>query len=196
MNSMVVNLGPVYPTLAEPEVVSTGTGFVYNPRCLKRDISVWLTSQWSTDNHSSTLIENNPDIYWFQTSMQGELTTTSYGVHAAGHFTYGGDPGGVSLRPGEAKNQMLTFQQDVYSSPGDPAFFLHHGQIDRTWWIWQNQNLPSTLSAISGTITFFDLSPSRNGTLEDYIDLGINAEPIPIKDMMSTLDGPLCYIYV
>lgn len=43
--SMSVNLGPVAPTLAEPEVVATGAGSAYNPRCLKRDVSVWVSSQ-------------------------------------------------------------------------------------------------------------------------------------------------------
>jgi len=44
-SSMSVNLGPVSPTLAEPEVVATGSGAAYNPRCLKRDVSVWVSSQ-------------------------------------------------------------------------------------------------------------------------------------------------------
>jgi hypothetical protein len=25
---------------------------------------------------------------------------------------------------------------DLYTSPGDPAFYLHHGQIDRLWDFW------------------------------------------------------------
>jgi len=27
---------------------------------------------------------------------------------------------------------------DPFISPGDPAFYLHHGQVDRVYWIWQN----------------------------------------------------------
>jgi tyrosinase len=37
-------------------------------------------------------------------------------MHAAGHFSIGGDGG------------------DVFSSPNDPAFFLHHAMVDRVWW--------------------------------------------------------------
>lgn len=102
---MTVNLGPVDPTLAEPEVKSTGAGSAYNPRCLKRDISSWVSSQWNTDANSTTLITQNPDIYWFQTVMQGDFANGVYGVHTGGHFTFGGDPGG-----------------DIFSSPGDPAY--------------------------------------------------------------------------
>jgi tyrosinase len=42
---MTVNLGPVSPTLAEPEVVpQNGSGLAYNPCCLIRDISSWVSS--------------------------------------------------------------------------------------------------------------------------------------------------------
>ena len=103
--SVSVNLGPVAPTLAEADVVATGPGSAYNPRCIKRDISAWVSSQWNTDANSTTLITQNPDIYWFQTVMQGDFASGFYGVHTGGHFTFGGDPGG-----------------DIFSSPGDPAY--------------------------------------------------------------------------
>ena len=205
---MTVNLGPVAPTLAESDVVPTGPGSAYNPRCLKRDISEWVSSQWNTDANSTSLLTQNPDIYWFQTVMQGDFASGFYGVHTGGHFTFGGDPGG-----------------DIFTSPGDPAyvespkstpvpskgkkyyskslantnvsrFWLHHGQIDRTWWIWQNQDIKNRQNAISGTITLNNSPPSRNGTLEDVIELGVNAPGMQIKDAMSTIAGPFCYIYV
>lgn len=96
-----------------------------------------------------------------------------------GHYTIGGDPGG-----------------DFFVSPGDPAFFLHHAQIDRVWWIWQNQDLANRQNAISGTITLFDTPPSRNGTLDDLLDVGILGDPLAIRDAMNTVDGRFCYVYV
>src|SRR6266536_5037090 len=149
---MVVNLGPVAPTLAEPEVIANN-GTIYNPRCLKRDVSQLVSSRWTTDDNSTDLITNNLDIYWFQTVMQGDFANGVFSVHTGGHFTVGGDPGG-----------------DIFTSPGDPAFWLHHAQIDRTWWIWQNQDIQTRLNAISGTITLNNSPPSRNGTLYDVID--------------------------
>jgi tyrosinase len=166
---MTVNLGPVAPTLAEPEVIATGAGSAYNPRCLKRDVSVWVSSQWTTDQNSTDLITQNADVYTFQNTMQGNFSAGFYGVHTGGHFTIG----------------------------GDPAFFLHHSQIDRTWWIWQNQDLANRQNAIAGTITLNNDPPSRNGTLEDMLNLGYaNTNSITIGDGMSTLAGPYCYIYV
>lgn len=48
------------------------------------------------------------------------LVRNSLGVHGGGHFTIAGDPGA-----------------DSFISPGDPAFYLHHSQVDRVYWIWQ-----------------------------------------------------------
>jgi len=178
--NMTVNLGPVSPTLAEPEVVpQSGNGLQYNPRCLKRDVSEWVSSQWNTDAQSYSLITQNNDILDFQNTMQGNFATGFFGVHTGGHFTIGGDPGG-----------------DLFASPGDPMFWLHHGQIDRTWWIWQNQDLANRQNQIAGTITIDNEPPSRNGTLTDYLNMGVNAPTVQIKDVTSTTAGPLCYIYV
>lgn len=175
---MVVNLGPVSPTLQETTQIKNN-GSIYNPRCLKRDISPWVSSQWSTDQQSVDLITKSADIATFQSTMQGDFDKGFYGVHTAGHFTYGGDPAG-----------------DLFTSPGDPAFYLHHAQIDRTWWIWQNHGLDKRLAAISGTITLNNRPPSANATLQDKIWMGVVADTVTVGDVMSTVDGPLCYIYV
>src|SRR6187402_2344504 len=114
---MKVNLGPVANTLAIADLTPNpnGDGSGYNPRCLRRDVSVWVSSQWNTDQSSTDLITDSDDVGTFQTVMQGDFASGFYGVHTGGHFTIGGDPGG-----------------DLFTSPGDPTFFLHHAQIDRT----------------------------------------------------------------
>ncbi|CAL3967961.1 hypothetical protein PZA11_006984 [Diplocarpon coronariae] len=177
--NMKVNLGPVSPTLAAKGVVSSSSSSAYNPRCLRRDITSWASSRWSTDAQSTSLITQNTDIESFQTVMQGDFDRGFYGVHTAGHFTMAGDPSG-----------------DIFASPGDPAFWLHHAQIDRTWWIWQNQDLGARQNAIGGTITLNNSPASRPGRLDDPITLGVNAPNITIGDAMSTLAGPFCYIYL
>ena len=75
-------------------------------------------------------------------------------------------------------------------------FWLHHGMIDRVWWIWQNLDRRRRIDTIAGTITLFNSPPSRNGTLEDWIDLEVNAPARQIKDLVDTMEGPLCYIYL
>jgi tyrosinase len=81
------------------------------------------------------------------------------------------------------------------NSDSDPYFFLHHAQIDRVWWIWQNLDLVNRLYAIDGTLTLLNTPPSRNGTLDDTIWLGVNGEPITIRSAVSTLAGKFCYVY-
>jgi tyrosinase len=62
--------------------------------------------------------------------------------------------------------------------------------------IWQNQDIANRQNAIAGTITLNNSPASRNGTLDDYVSLGVNAVDIQIKNLMSTLAGPFCYIYI
>lgn len=175
---MTVNLGPVAPTLST-SVAQTGNGLTYNPRCMKRDINSWVSSRWSTDAQSFSLLTQNPDIYWFQTVMQGLFAEGFYGVHTAGHFTFQGDPAG-----------------DLFTSPGDPMFWLHHAQIDRTWWMWQNMDIEGRTEMVSGTETLGNVPPSRNGTLADVVGVGNLADAVVIGDVVSTVGGPLCYVYV
>lgn len=39
---------------------------------------------------------------------------------------------------------------DQSASPGDPVFFLHHANLDRLWWEWQQKDIPTRLSEMSG----------------------------------------------
>ena len=112
--------------------------------------------------------------------MQGNFPGGFLGVHTAGHFTVGGDPGG-----------------DLFTSPGDPYFFLHHAMIDRTWWTWQNLHPDLRTNVIAGTLTINNNPPSRDATLDDIIELGFNAPGITIREASSSIGGsPFCYVYL
>lgn len=115
-------------------------------------------------------------------ATEGYPGTNDIGIHGGGHYTIGGDPG-----------------RDLFTSPGDPVFYLHHGMIDRVWWIWQTLDVQKRTGAegISGTGTFMNQPPSPNTTLDTTIDLGYAAgSPIKMRDLMSTTAGPFCYIYL
>jgi tyrosinase len=114
--------------------------------------------------------------------MEGQFNIGLWGVHAAGHYTISGDPGG-----------------DFFLAPGDPAFWLHHGMIDRVWWIWQMQDMTARRMQTSMTLTFLNQPPTRNGTIEDTVDLGILGPAVKLSDLVDTLgglDGKMCYLYV
>ncbi|KAK6223860.1 hypothetical protein LQW54_000004 [Pestalotiopsis sp. IQ-011] len=177
--NMVANLGPISPTMAGQTKVNSS--FAYNPRCLKRDLSAYTASSWLTTTNLVNLTLGNAasTIETFQNELQGRFPQGFLGLHAAGHFSIGGDAG------------------DLFSSPVDPVFFLHHAMLDRVWWIWQALHLDQA-DTIAGTITLFNNPPSRNTTLEDTIYMGQSNAPVrPISELLNSLgDSPFCYIYL
>ncbi|CAH0027308.1 unnamed protein product [Clonostachys rhizophaga] len=52
--------------------------------------------------------------------------------HTAGHFGVGGT------------------MYDPAASPGEPLFYLHHTNLDRLWWEWQQDNLTFRLTDMGG----------------------------------------------
>jgi tyrosinase len=175
-----VNLGPVSMPLNNGSVIGggPGTGLAYNPRCMKRDISAAINMAYANATSVLNLLKQN-SIANFQLVMQGVPGSGNIGVHGGGHYTIGGDPA-----------------DDVFSSPGDPAFYLHHGMIDLTWWVWQMLDFKNRRNQISGTQTFLNQPPSPDVTFDDTIDLNYaGGGPITIRELMSINDGPFCYTY-
>ncbi|KAK0610013.1 tyrosinase-like protein [Bombardia bombarda] len=179
---MVVHIGPVaLPIYGTTNYTGQPNPFLDNPRCLKRDLTADSTRRFATFRNTTDLILGTSTIELFQAVMQGDprYTTGTIGIHGGGHYTISGDPGG-----------------DPWISPGDPAFYLHHAQLDRVYWIWQFLDIANRQN-VWGTGTFLDFPPSPNVTLNDYLDLGVLNKPIQIKDMISTVGGkPLCYVYI
>ncbi|KAK3899123.1 hypothetical protein C8A05DRAFT_37278 [Staphylotrichum tortipilum] len=178
---MVVHLGPVSPSVdPAPPANPRADGYGDNPRCLRRDISNQLSSKYARTQDIVNLITNQKTIATFQDTMQsagGFGIGGGMGVHSAGHFTIAGDPGG-----------------DFYTSPNDPAFWLHHGMIDRTWTIWQSQDLAARTNVIAGGTSM--MGGGRQQSLDDPVDLGVVADKVyKIRDLVSVVDGPFCYVY-
>ncbi|KAH8131896.1 hypothetical protein LI328DRAFT_160678 [Trichoderma asperelloides] len=88
---------------------------------------------------------------------------------------------------------------DIFASPGDPAFYVHHGTVDRKWILWQAIDPAAQKNKLGGGeyghITWANTLASREAKLSDIIDLGCASEPIQIADIMDTLSGPFCYLY-
>ncbi|KAK8216305.1 tyrosinase [Phyllosticta capitalensis] len=179
-SNFTVRLGPVSPAWSNMSTNPRPDGLGYNPRCLRRDINPWISTGWTKDVDVDFLVTGTSDILTFQNRMQGDFAAGYVGVHDAGHMTINGDPGG-----------------DLFASPGDPTFYLHHAQIDRTWWTWQNLDTPSRTFVVAGSTSMINAS-APDTTLDDMIDLGFNAPAISLRKAMSTLGGaggPFCYIY-
>jgi tyrosinase len=174
--SWITNLGPVQSLSKSVKPNPQANGLGYNPRCISRDINSYASAK-TADAHITDLLLNYTTIASFQDRMQS--AGPFLGVHLGGHYTIGGDAG-----------------SDFFNSPSDPTFWFHHAMIDRVWWIWQNLDLEKRERAVAGTLTFLNMPPSRNGTLEDVLSLGhVGVENITIGDAMSSVEGPFCYVY-
>lgn len=180
-----VNMGPQQLSVPGGAIVGAPSGnpLDYNPRCLKRDLTDFVNRRYANATSVLRTIAEKT-IGNFQARMQGniDLVNGDIGIHGGPHLTLGGDPG-----------------RDVGVSPSDPMFFLHHGGIDRIWWIWQMIDPQNRLwgnNAINGTGTFLNLPPSPPQTLDTTIEMPWITDNVPkIRDLMSTTQGPFCYIY-
>ncbi|KAI1657703.1 Di-copper centre-containing protein [Daldinia decipiens] len=168
-----VNFGP--NTAKDP--------LAYNPRCLKRDLNTQICAQWASLQNTTETILESPDIALFQANLQGdfrwpEARKWGFAVHGGGHFAIAGDPGG-----------------DFYFSPLEPGFYQHHGQIDRMYFIWQNLDWENR-QTMAGTITMMNMPASRNGTLDDVLDVSPVGGSFKYRELLDTVGAsPFCFVY-
>ena len=74
----------------------------------------------------------------------------------------------------------------------DPIFFLHHTQIDRLWWQWQQKEPSKRLKQYHGR-SRSDLE--FDALLTDRLDMFGLAPSIKVQDVMDTEKNGLCYKY-
>ncbi|KAF2109396.1 hypothetical protein BDV96DRAFT_651835 [Lophiotrema nucula] len=127
-------------------VNAIGPGQVNTDHCIDREVTDCASQAASLDIVNACLKKATFQDMW--NCIEG-------GPHGAGHGGIGG--------------QML----NVFSSPGDPLFYLHHTWLDKLWWDWQSQNLNIRLTEIGGTNQG---SPflSFNGTFPPFPPIGGN----------------------
>ena len=75
----------------------------------------------------------------------------------------------------------------------DPIFFLHHTQVDRLWYLWQQADLKNRMMAYEGGN---GVPGGGAAKLEDIFPLAGLAENKMVSDLMDTMSGGLCYTYV
>ena len=193
----IVHLGP-------------GDSVTYNPQCLKRDLSPYFAGRYLAMNQTQLTL-SQPDFGWFNTIMEGSTSFEASAVHGGGHYGVGGrfgtlsDPLDVSLKAEMTFiNSLIDFpgqMGDLYASPADPIFYLHHANIDRVWWSWQKLDLEARLIDISGPIEMMDYNNAKAGnvTLDFPLTVGVSAADVTVGDVMNISGcgstGALCYDY-
>ncbi|KAM7198233.1 tyrosinase-like protein [Naviculisporaceae sp. PSN 640] len=179
--NMTVHLGPVaVPAYGSATTIGVENPALDNPRCLTRDLNPDVAKRVNSFRNTTRLILDHNTIGPFQGFMSGDprYVSGSVGIHGGGHFIMGGNPG-----------------SDPFVSPGDPAFYLHHAQLDRVYWIWQMMDFANR-QGVADTNTVVNDPPSANTTVNDWLEVDPIAPRVQIKDMMNTVGGNLCYIYV
>ncbi|KAF9553250.1 Di-copper centre-containing protein [Agrocybe pediades] len=146
-----------------PNSVHLGPGKAIQEHCLMRGIDDEFTESLSRETVERVLAQ--PMFEKFPVELEGgEDRPSEYG---SGHLVIGGDLG------------------NLYSSPADPLFFLHHANLDRLWWKWQSMDLRRRLTdiSISGkTLPFATPKHKTNVALDFMLKYDRLAASIPIKD--------------
>lgn len=85
---------------------------------------------------------------------------------------------------------------DVYASPSDPTFWLHHSFVDHSWALWQSLDSSIRTASIDGV--------DANGnalTLDTVLTVGGIRPDVPVSAVVNTLGGvsiggtPFCFKY-
>lgn len=175
--NLTVAFGEISPGLSA-DLFNNPHNLDYKPHCLRRDLSPRAAEDTLTAEQVRNLL-SSPNVTVFNQVIDLGVLSGVRGVHPRGHQVVGGA------------------MADSFTSPGDPVFYLHHTQLDRLWTQWQQLDPNTRQYALSGTGTAFDYPPSPDFQLNDTINLGKLSPqgPRPIRDFMSTVQGPFCYEY-
>ncbi|KAF3904429.1 Tyrosinase [Orbilia brochopaga] len=167
--NMVINLGP-------------GAATAYNPRCLSRDLAPYFAA-WYLSKNSTQHTMQAQNFTAFDDVVEGGPGFGISGIHGGGHYGIGGTYG---------------IMGDLYLSPGDPSFWLHHSNLDRVWHSWQKCNWNARKLDMGGPSQLMNKS-SPPVTLAQPIAMGkwamkVNEDAgMTVKDVMDI--NAMCYDY-
>lgn len=75
----------------------------------------------------------------------------------------------------------------------DPLFYLHHANIDRIWWNWQQLAPATRFFSVSGPAT--KTTPVHEVGLDYVLHMGSLGLSVPIRDVLDLWSKPNCYTY-
>lgn len=95
----------------------------------------------------------------------------------------------------QPRRQVL-YQKTRHNSDSfylDPLFYMHHTNLDRIWWLWQEAS-PQRLYEVDGPTSM--TPPYGHLTLSYPLEMGSVGPSLPVGDIMDTRKNHSCYIYV
>ncbi|PSN60538.1 Di-copper centre-containing protein [Corynespora cassiicola Philippines] len=148
------------------------------PGCLRRDFNPRIMNTFA-DRKLVDKVLAQTDYTSFARTMENKRTFDEPNIHGSGHFGVGGALGTIG---------------NSYNSPGDPLFYLHHGNLDHILWLWQQKDLKARLHQVGGPIIPLDYS-GKNVTLDFQVNMGRLAGNATLHDLLDTEGKTLCYTY-
>ncbi|KAH6711904.1 hypothetical protein BKA61DRAFT_677100 [Leptodontidium sp. MPI-SDFR-AT-0119] len=91
-------------------------------------------------------------------------------------------------------HSVLGGEMNPTTSPNEPLFFLHHAQIDRLWWKWQQENPSNREFEYAGQAAHLNSTELVPASLDDMLLMGGLAEDLRVRDVITT-NSRLCYKY-
>ena len=173
--------------------LKSGPGLFVTEHCLTRGINdsfaIYMNS--SAVAYTSSL----PTFEQFRVSLEGTVEPLVFAPHGGGHLAVGGEMTNPFSSPAGTYDSGKTAHSPESSicCRTDPLFFMHHTNLDRIWWRWQ-EGSPGRLYEISGQASIYP--PYGNVTLNDPLKMGGVGPTIPLRDVMDTRKEPSCYTYV
>ncbi|TFK17914.1 Di-copper centre-containing protein [Coprinopsis marcescibilis] len=154
--------------------INLGPGRNIGAHCLVRGINEPMKQSVTSANVRTIMVETTFER--FRTLLEnGGRGIAGLGIHGGGHGVVGGE------------------LMDPASSPGEPLFYLHHGNLDRIWWKWQSVDPKNRLYALSGPTT--QRPPFTNITLDFLMPFTSLSPRVAVRDVMDTESEPSCFQY-
>lgn len=179
-SNSTINFGP-FTSIVTFDITQPANWQESKPQCIQRKFNDEALQAFNNQSNIDALLAS-PNITTVLRWLNGASLLfgfTEKGIHGGGHYSIGGTA------------------SDFFGSPQDPAFFLHHAQLDRLWSIWQDRH-PELRYTYNGTSTVFNppgVTPEvvnstvmNFGPVGDSITVGETADPMGRK--------PYCYVYV
>ncbi|KAE9573107.1 hypothetical protein CGMCC3_g10851 [Colletotrichum fructicola] len=99
-------------------------------------------------------------------------------------FFLGVENGPHNVAPNGIRGDFYSF-----TAPYDPIFYLHHAQLDRLWFIWQQKD-QKRMAEYSGRA-----DSDEDASLNDLLSMGGLEHDVRVSQVMDTQSGGLCYRY-
>ncbi|CAE6478122.1 unnamed protein product [Rhizoctonia solani] len=122
------------------------------------------------------------------------------GMHSAIHLIMGGDMGTICPAGSSGTIYCPTERSPTFSA-NEPMFHLHHGNIDRLWWLWQEKSTANKNAFHGGSVqntSSLDIFPNGQAPWLNKSSVVPSAGLWPTYNIGETLDTrswPWCYVY-